>query len=211
MHPLSARLSARAATVGLTLSDSLHASLLAYYEVLFRWNATINLTALADPDEAIDRLLLEPVAAAQHLAPTSTLMDLGSGGGSPAIPLALALGSPRLVMVESRGRKAAFLREAARTVGLEAVVEAERFEALSTKGQYRAEFDIVSMRAVRMDPESLSIATGFAGPEGVVALFVSTGTAPELPTGLSMRRVPLLPASELLLIRGDVPRETSIV
>jgi 16S rRNA (guanine527-N7)-methyltransferase len=210
MHPLSARVSARAANIGVILNDSLLTSLLAYYDVLFRWNAKINLTSLADPDEAIDRLLLEPAAAAQHLPRNSTLMDLGSGGGSPAIPLALALGSPRLVMVESRGRKAAFLREAARTVGLQASVEAERFEDVSIKDEYHHEFTVVSMRAVRMDAESLSIAAGFAASEGWVALFISCGASPELPLGVStVRRVPLLPASELLLLHGDVPRETS--
>ena len=60
--------------------------------------------------------------SAEHLA------DLGSGGGSPAIPLALALRAPRLLMVESRSRKAAFLREAARMLELSADVVAIRFE-----------------------------------------------------------------------------------
>src|SRR5688572_28163926 len=102
MKSLAARLSERAAMAGLTLDDPLRPALLAYYEVLRRWNAKVNLTALTDTDEAIDRLLLEPVAAARYLEQGSRLIDLGSGGGSPAIPLALALRSPQLVMVESR-------------------------------------------------------------------------------------------------------------
>ena len=62
-----------------------------------RWNRKINLTALTDPDEAIDRLLLEPLVAARYLPVPGepSLMDIGSGGGSPAIPLKLATPAPR--------------------------------------------------------------------------------------------------------------------
>ena len=75
------------------LDESLASSLVTYYELLARWNRKINLTSLEDPDEAIDRLLLEPVIAARHLSPAVVnVMDVGSGGGSPALPLALALG-----------------------------------------------------------------------------------------------------------------------
>src|SRR5688572_24878884 len=143
MSALAVRLSERAAAAGLTLHDELVTALLTYYDILQRWNAKLNLTALTADDAAIDRLLLEPVAAARYLEHGSRLIDLGSGGGSPAIPLALALQSPRLVMVESKGRKAAFLREAARTVSLPAVVETERFETLAGSSPYASAFDIV--------------------------------------------------------------------
>lgn len=209
MHPLEARLSERANQAGLTLTDSLQTTLLAYYDLLFRWNSTINLTSISDPDEAIDRLLLEPVAAARYLPMERALMDLGSGGGSPAIPLGLALGSPRLVMVESKGRKAAFLREAARAVGLPAVVEAVRFEALAEDPRYQGQFEILSMRAVRLDERSLAAAATFLVPGGAIALFVSAGASPVLPTGLKLdSRAPLLTGSELVVLRQDVPRET---
>ena len=98
------RLADRAGLAGLVVPPVLAEPLVAYFEILSRWNAKINLTSLTDPDEAIDRLLLEPVAAAAFLPHQIRLMDLGSGGGSPAIPLALALGATHLVMIESRGR-----------------------------------------------------------------------------------------------------------
>ena len=212
MHPLEARLSERADLAGVTLTGALRTTLLTYHDLLFRWNSTINLTSISDPDEAIDRLLLEPVAAARHLPMGRALMDLGSGGGSPGIPMALALGSPRLVLVESKGRKAAFLREAARAVGLTAVVEAARFEALAAEARYQAKFDILSVRAVRMDEGALSAAATFVVPRGAIALFVSAGAAPVLPAGLTLDcRGPLLPGSELVVLRRDVPRETTAV
>ena len=61
------RLTRRASKAGVPLSDDLAATLSAYYELLSRWNRKINLTALTDPDEAIDRLLLEPLVAARYL------------------------------------------------------------------------------------------------------------------------------------------------
>ena len=76
-------------------------------------------------------------------------------------------------MVESRGRKAAFLREAARTVGLPATVEGARFETLVERKDYAGSMDVVSIRAVRMDEPTLRVAERFAKPGGIIALFTS--------------------------------------
>ena len=210
MRPQDARLIERAARAGLTLPAALRAALLDYFDLLLRWNATINLTSLSDPDEAMDRLLVEPVLAAALLPVNSRLMDLGSGGGSPAIPLALALGAPVLIMVESKGRKAAFLREAARAVGLNAIVEAERIEDLAASGRHDAGVDIVSARAIRMDRKVLAAGVRFLGAGGRLALFVSAGTAISLPETVQLAsRSPLLPQSELLQV-SHVPRGTSL-
>ncbi len=94
----------------------------AYFRLLTQWNAQINLTSLPlnEPsDAAFDRLLVEPLAAARQIPDASQVWyDLGSGGGSPAIPLKIARPALKLTMIESKERKAAFLREAIRTVGL---------------------------------------------------------------------------------------------
>ncbi len=168
---LSARLKERAADEGLALTDGLSMRLITYFELLQRWNRTINLTSLSDSDEAIDRLLLEPLAAATVLPHHAPVADLGTGGGSPAIPLALATESSRLLMVESRSRKVAFLREAARELELNAAVEAVRFQELPGRLEYRALFDVVSIRAVRPDTSALTTASALLRPGGVVALF----------------------------------------
>jgi 16S rRNA (guanine527-N7)-methyltransferase len=175
----------RAELAGIHLEPSIVDRLLTYYGLLERWNRKINLTSLSDPAQAIDRLLLEPVAAAQHLPPGSTLADLGSGGGSPAIPLAIALNSPRLLMVESRSRKAAFLREATRHVGVAATVEAVRFEELRARTEYMKTMDVVSIRAVRPDAETLSLAQWLTRAGGQVAYFGSTADLDALPPNRS--------------------------
>ncbi len=109
-------------------------------------------------------------------------MDLGSGGGSPAIPLALALEARRLVMVESKSRKAAFLREAARVVDLNAVVESDRIETVAERGGYRGQMTAVTIRAVRVDAGTLRAAKTFLQAGGRVALF---SRLPALPANWS--------------------------
>lgn len=188
----------RARLAGIELPRRLVSPLISYLTLLEKWNRTINLTSLKDPAEAIDRLLLEPLAAARHLPHGARLADLGSGGGSPALPLALALESPQLLMIEARSRKAAFLREAARTVGQPAAVEAVRFEELAVRQDYAGSFGAVSMRAVVPDPPTIALARSLAAPDGLVAIFSSSAK----PTfDEPAEAFPLLGTSWLLILR----------
>lgn len=169
---IAARLKGGAARAGLVIPGPLADKLVTYYQLLAHWNDKINLTSLSDPDEAIDRLLLEPVAAAAHLpAGPPILMDLGSGGGSPALPLALALDATSLVMVESRQRKAAFLREAVRELRIDASVEIARFEELAGDPRFQSKMQVVSVRAVRVDAAAMDAIATLLEPMGTAALF----------------------------------------
>jgi 16S rRNA (guanine527-N7)-methyltransferase len=169
----STRLTRRASRVGLSLNDELVEKLDTFCGLLFRWNQKINLTSIADPDEAVDRLLLEPLLAARYVpASAKRLMDIGSGGGSPAIPLKLALPHLHLTMVEAKVRKSAFLREASRQLGLTATeVETTRVEELLARPQLHETFDLVSMRAVRIEMRMLNTIQAFLSPGGHVLLF----------------------------------------
>ena len=143
---LRTRLTRRASKAGVFLPDDLAAKLVVYYELLERWNRKINLTSLEDLDQAIDRLLLEPVIAARHL-PAGTepldIMDVGSGGGSPALPLALA-GGARAIADDggSEGPKIGVLPRSGPTAG--SVVSAGRKRAIR-----RASCPAESSRAIR--------------------------------------------------------------
>ena len=179
------RLTRRAAKAGLFIPDGLSLRLTAYYELLSRWNRKINLTALNDPDEAIDRLLLEPLVAARYVQPgASRLLDVGSGGGSPAIPLALAVPPLALTMVEVKTRKSAFLREAIRQLDLgRASVETSRYEELLARPELHESFDIVSMRAVRVEASTLLSLQAFLAPNGQLFLFRGP-SGPQIPTAV---------------------------
>ena len=169
----SSRLVRRAARAGLFLHDDLTTRLVAFYQLLTRWNEKINLTSLGNPDEAIDRLLLEPLLTARHIPSSSRrLLDIGSGGGSPAVPLKLAIPGMALVMVESKARKSAFLREAVRQLELdETAVETARVEGLLARADLHERFDLVSLRAVRVEARMLHTAQAFLQPNGRILLF----------------------------------------
>ena len=169
----STRLTRRASRAGLSLNDDLVERLATFYALLTRWNQKINLTSLANPDEAIDRLLLEPLLAARHLSSdTKRLMDVGSGGGSPAIPLKLALPHVGLMMVEVKARKSAFLREAVRQLELsDTQVEAARVEELLARPTLHEAFSAISMRAVRVESRMLHTLQAFLAENGQLLLF----------------------------------------
>jgi 16S rRNA (guanine(527)-N(7))-methyltransferase RsmG len=133
-----------------------------YWRLLEHWSRTINLTALPlATDAAFDRLLVEPLCAGP-LVPDTPLswFDVGSGGGSPAVPLKIVRPQACLRMVESRSRKAAFLREVVRVVALpDAEVINNRFERLVASADLSA--DLITLRGVRLDDalvDSVSLA-----------------------------------------------------
>lgn len=217
------RLTRRAARAGLFLNDELVEKLDAFYVLLSRWNQKINLTSLTDADEAIDRLILEPIAAARHLESAArTMMDVGSGGGSPAIPLKLTLPHLGLTMVEVKARKSAFLREAIRQLDLQDTrVETARVEELLTRAELHEAFDVLTMRAVRIESKGLHTLQAFLAPGGQILLFRGP-SGPDAPGAIVpplkwvstyplvdslQSRVTIL--SKLRIGKGTVPRGTS--
>jgi len=171
------RLKRRARAAGLVLDSRLVEEFETYYLLLTKWNAKINLTAfklVPEGDEtAIDRLLIEPAVAARYVPDNArTLLDAGSGGGSPAIPLRLARSSLALRMVEVKTRKAVFLREAVRELGLkDVVVENSRFEELLSRSELHETLDLVSIRAVRVETRTLITLQAFLRAGGKLLLF----------------------------------------
>ena len=170
------KLAKRASRAGLSLSEDVLDGLYAYLDLLRRWNRKVSLTSLPVEDagdEAIDRLLIEPVLAAKYLPrPDATLLDLGLGGGSPAIPMKMAAPAVTLRMVESKTRKAAFLREVVRNLDLgQTFVDAVRFEELLVRPTLHDAFDVVTMRAVRVDQKTVAKIQSFIRPEGLLLLF----------------------------------------
>jgi 16S rRNA (guanine527-N7)-methyltransferase len=183
--PLAERIVRRAADAGVDVSPPLASALVAYVGLLARWNRRINLTGLPlEPptDEAVDRLIVEPLMAAPHAgAVGGSVLDVGSGAGSPAIPLKLARPDLRMVMVESRARKSAFLREAVRTLGLEATeVATSRLEDLSRTSGFGRAFECVTVRAVRLDRGILEAIAQALKPGGRLLAFMSMGECQNL-------------------------------
>jgi 16S rRNA (guanine527-N7)-methyltransferase len=148
------RVVARGEASGCVVSAELASRLVAYLQLLASWNRRVNLTSfdLSPPsDGAIDRLLVESLMAASLVrANDRRALDIGSGGGSPAVPLMLAVPTIEMVLVEVRAKKAAFLREVVRSLSLRAVVEVARVEDVAAS-ERAGRFDLISLRAVRAD------------------------------------------------------------
>jgi 16S rRNA (guanine527-N7)-methyltransferase len=153
------------ATLG--LDPALAPRLLAYRDLLARWNRTYNLTAVRDPAQMVVRHLLDSLALAPQLAALAArggrLADLGTGPGLPGIPLAIALPGLQVALVESNGKKARFLREAVRVLGLDNVrVVESRIEAYDAPGR----FDAITARALATLPRILELGGHLLAPGG---------------------------------------------
>lgn len=150
--------------------DQLHM----YLELLTRWNARLSLTSVRDPEQMIQRHLVECAFAARHLpADIETLLDYGSGAGLPGIVIAICRPEVRVTLAEAHGKKAAFLREAARSTGIVAEVYDGRVENLPRSRLFHA----VSMRAV--EKMETAIPEAVRHMEKYLLLFATERTLPD--------------------------------
>jgi len=166
---IGARLNERLALAGLDrLDPTLAAGFGDYCSLLQRWNARFNLTAIRDEEGILTRHFVESIACARALpAGIAALLDFGSGAGFPGIPIALCRPEIAVTLAESQGKKAAFLREAVRTLNLSATVHTGRAESLQTR------FDCVTLRAVDRMWEAVHAAAGLIEPDGWIALMTT--------------------------------------
>ena len=182
----------------LTTSDLNNIS--TYIDILLRWNARINLTAIRDPEQIVTRHFGESLFAARHLLlreapvglfggsaalqgrvagakeraasapPASTVADLGSGAGFPGIPLKIWAPHIHLTLIEANHKKATFLREIARALTLTDI------DILTTRAEtLSTQFDLVTLRAVERFDAVLPVAARLVAPGGRLALLISSG------------------------------------
>jgi 16S rRNA (guanine527-N7)-methyltransferase len=157
------------AAAGLDLLDGTTAACFAAYcALLLRWNARTNLTAIRDEEGILSRHFVESIACARALpSGIATLLDFGSGAGFPGIPIALCRPEIAVTLAESQGKKAAFLQEAVRTLGLSVTVHSGRAESLTSR------FDCVTLRAVERMPQAVQAAAGLVSHRGWLALMTT--------------------------------------
>ena len=144
------------AILGVALDPAARAAIEAHVRLLLAWNGAINLTAITDPAAVAVRHVLDSLTAAPLLAPdTARLLDIGSGGGFPGLPLAAALPGSRVTLLDSVAKKAAFLEVAVGGAGLEERVTVRAGRAETLVGD---EWDAVVARGVGSLAELVELA-----------------------------------------------------
>lgn len=154
------------AAAGLSVDTGQANALLMYLDEIRRWNRVHNLTAITELSAMIQRHVVESLALRRYLK-GRRIADIGSGAGLPGIPLAIAEPHRRFTLIESRGKRAAFLRHVQGLLGLENVaVEHCRVEAISGAPA----FDTLLARAVAPPEEVLRLAAGLFGDDTVLIM-----------------------------------------
>ena len=183
---LRKRLDAGLSALGIALDDRAIARLLDYVDLLERWNAAYNLTAVRDPAEMVTRHLVDSLAILPYVS-GATLADLGSGAGLPGIPLAIAVPARETLLVDSNGKKARFLREAVRRLDLEHVRVAE-----SRVEDVAGTFECITARAFASLADMLGWGGHLLAPGGVWLAMKGRVDAAELdavPAGFRVERI----------------------
>ena len=176
---MRARLTERLAEVGLTVDPAAAESLVAYLQEIRRWNRVHNLTAITDPEAMIRRHVIESLALRPLLA-GKRVADVGSGAGVPGIPLAVAEQDRHFTLIESRGKRAAFLRHVQGVLGLVNVdVQHRRVESMNDAGT----FDTLLARALAPPAELLRLTAHLFAPDTVMLVPTGdqTGASPVAP------------------------------
>ena len=173
--PGSDKLRMRAAAMGVALTDEMADKLLKYQALMIKWNRTYNLTAIRDPEEMLVHHLLDSLVVAPLLPHgPMTLADVGSGGGLPGIPLAIARPEIQVTLIETSSKKSAFQQQVKIELGLSNVsVYSGRVEDYKPKNS----FDIVISRAFAEIRDFVNWSGDLAKPEG--RLYAMKGQYPE--------------------------------
>jgi 16S rRNA (guanine527-N7)-methyltransferase len=183
-----------------------------YIDLLLRWNARVNLTAIRDPDEIVTRHFGESLFLARHLFPDSKgsgiqVLDIGSGAGFPGLPLKIWHSAISLTLVESNQKKAAFLREVIRALALTDVkVSAARAE---TMVDTHSKSDVVTFRAVERFDTVLPIAASLVAPSGRIVVMIGSAQLSALASiDLNLRWLPPIPVpqSQSRVLSISIPR-----
>ena len=158
--------------LGLSLDEQTFERLSRFVQELLRWNERMNLTRLVGPEEVWIGHVLDSLMPLRLLDKTDVLVDLGSGGGFPGIPLKIASPGMGVVLVEAKRKKCSFLQHVRRTLGLHGlqVMEGRGEEGSEWGGWERGEGAVMITRASGGDDSAVGMATGLVGEEGRIIL-----------------------------------------
>ena len=146
-----------------------------YLDLLLKWNARMNLTAVRTHPQIMRTHFVECIVSARALpAGVDSLLDLGSGAGFPGIPVSICRPEISVTLAESQSKKAAFLNEVVRSLGLTTRVFAGRAESIAAK------FDCVTLRAVDRMSAAIAVGCRLLQPQGWLVVLTTKAAAQEV-------------------------------
>lgn len=163
------------------LSEELADRLLQFAEELLRWNSRINLTSIREMDGVVEKHILDSLVVTRLLDQPSRILDMGSGGGFPVIPLALAMPHQSFFSIDSVGKKINFQQHIKRLLGLKNLeTRCARIEDLCDAAPAWRDFDVVLARALAHTEDLLKMALPIIKPTGIVIAMKGSEAEAEL-------------------------------
>jgi 16S rRNA (guanine527-N7)-methyltransferase len=197
--------------LGVGVSEDVPSKLLRLMNELLKWNAKVNLTAITEPEEVLEKHFLDSLAVLPEVEGAASLLDLGAGAGFPGIPLKLARPALTVTLVDAVGKKVGFLKAAIATLGLKGArgLHARAEGNPEDEGIPRAELLIA--RAFMDLPDWLNLAPAYLLPGGrVVAMLGKAQPDEELHARAAERKLRLISARQYRLPFSGAGRQVAV-
>ncbi len=211
-NSLKSPLTEGALRVGIRLSPQTCSALQTFVDELLRWNQRVNLTSITKPDEVIEKHLIDSIAVLPEIGAATSLLDVGAGAGFPGIPLAIALPLLRVQLVDSVGKKVAFMKAAIAKLGLATRVRAMHIRVAGRPADESIErAEVVVSRALMDVSAWLELAKPYVAESGrIVAMLGQSPTKSNLESVAHLAGCELASLRSLALPFSNDPRSIAV-
>ncbi len=178
-EPWCELIAAGAKELGVTIASGQIMQFARHAELLVSWNRKINLTAITDPEQMAVKHYLDVMAALPYVPEDVELLDIGTGGGFPGIPLKIMHPFQPMTLIDSSRKKISFVKEVIRSLSLEQVQGIQvRAEELARQTAHRQRYGVVVCRAVAGLPAIMKLALPLLAPAGRIVAFKGPQESP---------------------------------
>ena len=162
---------------GMVLTQEQALLLSRHVRIMLEWNLRLNLTRITEPEEIVIKHVLDSIVPAKFIPSSGHALDVGTGAGFPGIPLKIVYPGLQMVLLDSNRKKVSFLTAAFAALGLKGIRAMHgRWQEFAKAERHTSRFDLITMRAVRLEPEHITrLASPVLTPGGVFAWWGAAG------------------------------------
>ena len=162
---------------GVALTEQQAHLLSLHIQLMLQWNTRLNLTRITGREEIMVKHLLDSILPAKFLPSSGNALDVGTGAGFPGIPLKIVYPGLDMILLDSSTKKVSFLATVAAALGLKKIRALHgRWQDFSRAGEHLHKFQLITMRAIKLEPEHISsLASMVLAPGGFFAWWGSAG------------------------------------